>query len=75
MTLQNQIGKFQNIWEKILTKSWMLDYCKITKHWGCKIYQIPVPRGLKSLVISGKHWNRERKRSLSYQTILATLAC
>ena len=38
-------------------------------------YQISAPWGLKSLIICGKHSNRERKRCLSYQTILASLAC
>ena len=63
---QNQIGRFQTFKKKTPTNTWMLDYFKFNKHYGCQIYQIPATRGVgwiggkwewgaKSLIICEKH--------------------
>ena len=52
---QNQKGRFKNISKKKLTEFYMLEYFKFSKHKGCKIYLIPAPREVKSLIIREKH--------------------
>ena len=66
---------FQNISKMTLTSTWMLKYFKFSKGEGRQINQTLPQWGVQSLIICGKHQNRERKRFSSYQTILATLAC
>ena len=50
-------------------------YFKFSKSEGLRITQIPALWGVKSLNICKKHQHRERNRYLSYQIILAGLAC